>query len=210
MLQLLLRRLPLTGMPLPLPPLLATLLLPPPKLLLPLPSRVGPTKPLLPASPANGEATATLTPVRASRANGEPTATTVEPTPRASNPEPDVTPTSEFFSTLSLDEFTNLPQLAELNYDNIKPAQNVDYWELRFAFPGETAEVVGARGSKDGIDPDLLLQFDVLTVEEGFDVECLPSYCFKYIASISGCGLPSIALGFSTSLASCRSLCFQF
>ncbi len=113
-----------------------------------------------------------------------PTDVPIEVTPSVVTPDTDENPPDTFFAALPLDTFTALPTLENIDYSQINPAQTTQYWELRFAFPGETSEVIGSGGSREGIDAALLAEFDILTAESGFDVQCMPAYCFKYVVSI--------------------------
>lgn len=93
------------------------------------------------------------------------------------------------FPTVNLDDFQTIPLLENLNFDQVRPAVAYDYWELRFAFGGEdTFSVIGNSGVTNltQIPNHIMQAFAGTRSTSGFDVECLPGYCFKYIASIRG------------------------
>lgn len=88
----------------------------------------------------------------------------------------------------SLDDFSLLPPFEVLDYASITPAGDHDYWELRSSFEGQGYEVLGSGGSKSKaeLDPDVLEAFETAHSEAGFDVDCLPGFCYKYVASVKG------------------------
>lgn len=88
----------------------------------------------------------------------------------------------------SLEDFSELPAFEELDYAGVTPARDYDYWELRVSFEGQGYQVLGSGGSKSKteLDPDVLESFEAAHPEVGFDVDCLPGYCYKYVASVDG------------------------
>jgi len=88
----------------------------------------------------------------------------------------------------SLEDFSALPPLEALDYASVTPAGDQDYWELRFSFEGQGYEVLGSGGSKSKaeLDPGVREAFETAHSEIGFDIDCLPGFCYKYVASVKG------------------------
>lgn len=87
---------------------------------------------------------------------------------------------------IDLDEFQ---QITEVNpYQDLSPAENVNYWELVFSFPFETEEILASAGNKCADATDVAsctAQFDStklnLDVVGGFGIGCLPAFCTHFI-----------------------------
>jgi hypothetical protein len=98
----------------------------------------------------------------------------------------DDSPSGPGFS--SLEDFSALPAFEELDYSGVTPGGDYDYWELRFSFEAQGYQVLGSGGSKSKVElePDVLEAFEAAHPQAGFDVDCLPGYCYKYVASVDG------------------------
>lgn len=93
------------------------------------------------------------------------------------------------FPVVDLSAFQTIPLLENLDFSGVRPGASYDYWELRFAMGGEdTYQVVGTGGRTNltQIPTQIVRSFQSMRSTSGFDVECLPGYCFKYIASLMG------------------------
>ncbi len=90
--------------------------------------------------------------------------------------------------TWPLEGFSALPAFEQLDYASVTPARDYDLWELRYSFEGQGYEVLGSGGSKskEEIDPSVLEAFEAAHPEVGFDIDCLPGFCYKYVASLEG------------------------
>jgi hypothetical protein len=93
-------------------------------------------------------------------------------------------------SALDVDigEFARLPDVADLAYSNIAPAQAHDYWELRYAFEADQPSIVGSGGrlTRDQLSTAQRTALDTTRAPSGFATSCLPGYCYKYIAAVNG------------------------
>ena len=101
----------------------------------------------------------------------------------------------KFWKDVNLDAFKTLPLLENLDWNQIKSAEAVTYWELRQASSmvelGDTYTVIGATGNKCGAADDkarCLSEFDALRPlpPKGFGADCHPGFCFEYFVSNSG------------------------
>ncbi len=90
--------------------------------------------------------------------------------------------------TWPMEGFAALPAFEELDYASVTPARDFDYWELRYSFEGQGYEVLGSGGSqkKVDLDPNVLEDFETAHSQVGFDIGCLPGFCYKYVASVEG------------------------
>lgn len=109
----------------------------------------------------------------------------------------------------SLEDFSALPAFEDLDYAGVTPARDYDYWELRLSFEGQGFQVLGSGGSKSKaeLDPDVLEALEAAHPQDGFDVDCLPGFCYKYVASVDGASVelwtsPERLSGFLTPLDS--------
>jgi hypothetical protein len=92
---------------------------------------------------------------------------------------------------VDLEAFDPLPALEDLDYGQVVPADSYVVWELRDVRMPSGYTVVGGAGreEKDTLPPDLLLAFDSVSVQAGFEPHCLPGDCFYYIASLGDGGV---------------------
>lgn len=98
-------------------------------------------------------------------------------------------PEATLWADVDLADFTAIPALDELDYDEVTPAEETAYWELRWAMSVEDPEVLGASGTPcaDATDPDACeAALEALRPDAGFGYGCLPGGCFHYLAVTRG------------------------
>jgi hypothetical protein len=81
-----------------------------------------------------------------------------------------------------------LPRFDDLDFNLVQPSAPFLLWEIRQGFgPGQDPVVArGGTASRESIPPAILAQFDMIEAPSGFDVGCLPGYCFKYVVTLEG------------------------
>ncbi|GAB4530729.1 MAG: hypothetical protein Tsb0020_47180 [Haliangiales bacterium] len=98
---------------------------------------------------------------------------------------PDQCPAAEaLWEDIDLATFEIIPAFEELDLAAVTPAEPATYWELRFASPGGSTDVLGSVGEKcaDAADTAACTsEFDQLSTDSGFGTGCLPGYCFHYV-----------------------------
>lgn len=87
---------------------------------------------------------------------------------------------------IDLEDFDVLPVLDALDYGQVRPAEEYDYWELRQAFEGTRGEAIAAVGSRESLPAEVRDELDSTVAEAGFGSGCLPGSCHEYIVSVSG------------------------
>jgi len=83
--------------------------------------------------------------------------------------------------------YESIPPLEQLDFGGIVTASNYDYWELRLQLGGASEyNFIGAGGdqTRDQLSAEVITALENATAETGFDVECMPAYCYKYIVSV--------------------------
>ncbi|HEY0305505.1 MAG TPA: hypothetical protein VGC44_11035 [Longimicrobiales bacterium] len=94
-------------------------------------------------------------------------------------------------STLDIDDddLTRLPNLEQLNYSGITPAQSHRYWELRESWgAGGADRVLGSGGQvpRSQLDSASITALNNTRPTSGFAIGCLPAYCYKYVVAVNG------------------------
>ncbi len=92
--------------------------------------------------------------------------------------------TEPLWDDIDLETFEIIPVFEELDLAAVTPAEPATYWELRFASPGGSTEVIGSVGEKcaDAADTAACTsEFDQLSTDAGFGTGCLPGYCSNYV-----------------------------
>ncbi len=84
--------------------------------------------------------------------------------------------------------FERLPDLEQLDFAQISPAQPYQYWELRRAFDFMEDRILGSGGSvpRSGLDPALIAAMDEVRPNSGLFSGCLPGHCFTFITAVNG------------------------
>lgn len=92
---------------------------------------------------------------------------------------------------VDLTRFDALPDVAELDFASVDPAQDWSYWELRMSWGTLEGRVVlggGGALSADELPPETRTELEAIDLPSGFAGGCLPSWCFKYIVAVDGTG----------------------
>ncbi|MEX2529281.1 MAG: hypothetical protein WD960_00780 [Gemmatimonadota bacterium] len=92
---------------------------------------------------------------------------------------------------VDLTGFDSLPDVAELDFSAVDPAQEWSYWELRMSWGmpvGRTVLGVGGTLLEDELPPETRAELEAIDLPSGFAGGCLPSWCFKYIVAVDGTG----------------------
>jgi hypothetical protein len=81
-----------------------------------------------------------------------------------------------------------LPDYDDLDFSLVEPSSPFLLWEIREGVEGGPHRVVASGGisSRDAVAAEVLAQFDAATATTGFDVGCLPGYCYKYVVTLQG------------------------
>jgi hypothetical protein len=98
-------------------------------------------------------------------------------------------PEATLWTDVDLADFAPIPDLDELDYDEVTTAEETAYWELRWALSVEDPEVLGASGTPctDATDRDTCeAALEALRSDVGFGGSCLPGECFYYLAVTRG------------------------
>jgi hypothetical protein len=86
------------------------------------------------------------------------------------------------------EQYQPLPSFELLDFDLVQPSAPFLLWELREGGIGGPHRVVagGGTGSRSAIPAGTLAEFDGTRSQAGFDVGCLPGYCYKYLVTLQG------------------------
>lgn len=98
-------------------------------------------------------------------------------------------PERPLWADIQLEDYTQIPELEDLDFDEVTPALETAYWELRFGFFDDPPTVLGSSGTlcADAGDAGACeASFEALTSDTGFGVGCMPGYCFYYLAVNQG------------------------
>ena len=81
-----------------------------------------------------------------------------------------------------------LPSFDDLDFNLVEPSAPFYLWEIRERFEGGPDRVIAQGGivPRDAVPAATLAEFDAAQVSTGFDVGCLPGYCFKYVVTLQG------------------------
>jgi hypothetical protein len=93
---------------------------------------------------------------------------------------------------IDVDDLEPIPEIAQLDFSTIQPAQNTTYWELRFGYrtcqacndPADSVIAVGGMVTRAQLDANTRAALAALRPPTGFAQGCLPSQCFLYIAAV--------------------------
>ena len=92
--------------------------------------------------------------------------------------------------TLNFDDFSELPSIKDINFKQVNPVQDFDYWELRQAETATETEILGSGGSKTKaqLSQAERTALDNVNPNTGFNIGCQQrdgSFCFKYIVTLT-------------------------
>lgn len=86
------------------------------------------------------------------------------------------------------DLYEPLPDYDALDFNLVEPSAPFFLWEIREGVEGGSHRVVASGGivSRDAVAPATLAEFDAASASTGFDIGCLPGYCYKYVVTLQG------------------------
>lgn len=87
---------------------------------------------------------------------------------------------------LDPDAYDRIPLLQDLDWTEVEPAAEWDYWEVRAAGIPTPPIVLGSGGrlSRAELGADVREELDETLPPSGFSAGCLPAYCYRYIVTV--------------------------
>ena len=89
---------------------------------------------------------------------------------------------------VNLEGLQRLPAYESIAFSQLRPANNPQYWELRFSWgasgPADRVIASGGTMTREQLDPATQSALQNLRVPTGFHPSCLPAFCFKYVVSV--------------------------